>query len=82
MLYYNTVNNLLKTSLDLLMLSSEFNSFRLVGGNALSLQKGHRISIDIDLFSDVSYGSIDFKTIDQFIHDSFPFSSFIGDHNP
>lgn len=82
MLYYNTVNNLLKTSLDILMLSSEFNSFRLVGGTALSLQKGHRISIDIDLFSDVPYGSIDFKIIDQFIKNSFLYSSYIGDNNP
>lgn len=34
------------------MTSPLFDSFRLVGGTALSLQKGHRISIDIDLFSD------------------------------
>lgn len=34
------------------MTSPLFDSFRLVGGTALSLQKGHRISIYIDLFSD------------------------------
>jgi Nucleotidyl transferase AbiEii toxin, Type IV TA system len=29
----------------------ELNNFYLVGGTALSLQYGHRISVDIDLFS-------------------------------
>lgn len=53
MLYYNTENNLLKKSLLQLMAADEFASFRLVGGTALSLQIGHRESIDIDLFSDV-----------------------------
>lgn len=52
MLHYNTINDALKSSLDILMTSPLFDSFRLVGGTALSLQKGHRISIDIDLFSD------------------------------
>src|SRR5690606_13870305 len=31
--------------------SSDLNSFRMVGGTAISLQIGHRKSIDIDLFS-------------------------------
>ncbi len=64
------------------MLSPLFNSFRLVGGTALSLQKGHRISIDIDLFSDVPYGDIDFKTIDQFLETSFPYANHLSDLNP
>lgn len=82
MLYYNTINKLIKTSLETLMLSPLFNSFRLVGGTALSLQKGHRISIDIDLFSDVPYGSIDFKQIDQYIKATFPYSYHLSDLNP
>ncbi len=60
MMYYNTINDLLKNTLIMLMESSGFESFRLVGGTALSLQLGHRLSIDIDLFSDGPYGSIDF----------------------
>ena len=48
MLYYNTVNELLKNSLLKLMKSDVFKDFRLVGGTALSLQIGHRESIDID----------------------------------
>ena len=33
----------------------ELNSFRLVGGTSLSLQIGHRMSVDIDLFTDAVY---------------------------
>ena len=38
------------------MNATEFDSFRLVGGTALSLHIGHRKSVDIDLFSDAEYG--------------------------
>lgn len=55
------------------MKNSELKEFRLVGGTALSLQVGHRISIDIDLFSDVEYGSIDFEKIDDFLEKTFLF---------
>ncbi|MFC0183094.1 nucleotidyl transferase AbiEii/AbiGii toxin family protein [Pseudarcicella hirudinis] len=55
------------------MNSSVFESFRLVGGTALSLQLGHRLSIDIDLFSDAPYNSINFKAIDEFIEKTFPY---------
>lgn len=71
MMYYNTVNDLLKNTLITLMESSVFGSFRLVGGTALSLQLGHRLSVDIDLFSDAPYGSVDFKAIDEFIEKTF-----------
>jgi hypothetical protein len=47
--------------------ANEFASFRLVGGTALSLQMGHRESIDIDLFSDVAYGEIDFDSIEKYL---------------
>jgi predicted nucleotidyltransferase component of viral defense system len=58
-LYYNTINELLKNSLLIVMSTPIFDSFRLVGGTALSLRIGHRESIDIDLFSDINYGEID-----------------------
>jgi hypothetical protein len=73
MLYYNTVNNLLKKSLLQLMAADEFASFRLVGGTALSLQIGHRESIDIDLFSDVDYGEIDFDSIEKYLTLNFSY---------
>jgi hypothetical protein len=44
----------------------------LVGGTALSLQRGHRISVDIDLFSDATYGSLDFDAINQWFVTHYP----------
>ncbi|HEX8315094.1 MAG TPA: nucleotidyl transferase AbiEii/AbiGii toxin family protein [Flavisolibacter sp.] len=40
--------------------------------NSLSLLKGHRISIDIDLFTSNEYGSTDFGSIELKIKNSFP----------
>ncbi len=71
MLYYNTVNDLLKNSLITLMNAPIFENFRLVGGTALSLQIGHRKSIDIDLFSDADYGTINFEEIEAFLRATF-----------
>ncbi|WP_228448815.1 nucleotidyl transferase AbiEii/AbiGii toxin family protein [Chryseobacterium mulctrae] len=82
MLYYNTVNEILKNSLHTLMSATVFDDFRLVGGTALSLQLGHRISVDIDLFSDVPYGSIDFAGIDKFLQNYFPYIDHSSDLNP
>lgn len=82
MLHYNTVNNLLKESLVKLMAAKEFKNFRLVGGTALSLQIGHRRSIDIDLFSDGTYGSIDFKSLERFLQRSFPYVDYLSIDNP
>lgn len=78
MLYYNTVNKLLKNSLITIMNGTVFNNFRLVGGTALSLQIGHRESIDIDLFSDIDYGTIDFKAIEDFLKDNFNYVDFLN----
>lgn len=38
-----------------LMQDPELFSFRLVGGTALALQLGHRISVDLDLFTDTAF---------------------------
>jgi nucleotidyltransferase AbiEii toxin of type IV toxin-antitoxin system len=51
-LHYNTVTPLLHKVLKQLMKAKEFEDFRLVGGTSLSLQRGHRLSVDIDLFTD------------------------------
>ena len=82
MLHYNTVNDLLLESLMKLMAAKEFESFRLVGGTALSLQIGHRKSIDIDLFSGSPYGSIDFKSLEHFLQNSFPYVDYFSIENP
>lgn len=73
MLYWNTVTPILKNSLLLFMKSQAFTEFRLVGGTALSLYKGHRMSVDIDLFTDAEYGSIDFDAIDRYLQKQFPY---------
>jgi len=50
-------------------------SFRLVGGTALSLYYGHRMSVDIDLFTDAKYGTIDFESIDDLLKNQFKYVS-------
>ena len=51
----------------------EFKPFKLVGGTALSLQIGHRLSVDIDLFTDEPYGSIDFKQLEEVLKIHFEY---------
>ena len=77
MIYFNTVNELLKSSLLRLMEAEEFSKFRLVGGTALSLQIGHRESIDIDLFSDIEYGTLNFNEIEDFLKSNFRYVDFL-----
>jgi hypothetical protein len=77
-LYWNTVNDLLREILLQVMEAREFASFRLVVGTSLSLQIGHRTSVDIDLFTDAQYGSIDFAAIAEFFRSHFKYVSTNG----
>lgn len=72
-MYWNTVTPLLQQVLEATMAAPAFDEFRLVGGTSLSLQLGHRISVDIDLFTDVNYGSVDFIAIDRFFKSSYAY---------
>ena len=72
-LHYHTVTTLLEEILKDLMLASEFDAFRLVGGTSLSLQIGHRLSIDIDLFTDAPYGSVDFDSIHHYLINKYQY---------
>lgn len=72
-LHKETVSDTLWESLDKLMNLSKLKDFRIVGGTSLSLQLGHRISVDIDLFTDVEYGSVDFKSIEDDLSEVFPY---------
>ena len=72
-LNYNTVTPLLHEVLKRLMEVKEFENFRLVGGTALSLQRGHRLSVDIDLFTDEDYNTIDFEAIDTFLRKTYAY---------
>ena len=67
-----SVTNTLWYSLNILMQLDVLKNFRLVGGTSLSLQIGHRMSVDIDLFTDLAYDSLDFKIIDEKIIETFP----------
>lgn len=51
MLYVETVESRTFSLLKKLFAVPELNDFRLVGGTALSLLYGHRVSVDLDLFS-------------------------------
>lgn len=57
-LHLNTISSPLGDALVKIMQTSAFNPFYLAGGTALSLQRGHRQSIDIDLFTDIEYGTL------------------------
>ena len=72
-LYINTISALLWNTLKKLMSINELNSFRLVGGTSLSLQLGHRESLDIDMFTDSEYGSIDFAKLENILVEIFPY---------
>ncbi|MBV7532121.1 nucleotidyl transferase AbiEii/AbiGii toxin family protein [Chitinophaga sp. sic0106] len=74
-LHWNTVTPLLQSGLRQLMTVPLFAPFRLVGGTSLSLQIGHRMSIDIDLFTDAEYGSIDFLPIDEYLRETYNYVS-------
>ncbi|MFP4488031.1 MAG: nucleotidyl transferase AbiEii/AbiGii toxin family protein [Bacteroidales bacterium] len=72
-LHYNTTDQQLQDILEILMAAKEFDAFRLVGGTALSLLRGHRKSVDIDLFTDAPYDSIDFGAIHSFLCNTFSY---------
>ena len=72
-LFYNTVTPLLKEALDVLMAEPLFAPFRLVGGTNLSLRLGHRLSVDIDLFTDAPYNSLDYKAFEKFLQTKFSY---------
>lgn len=68
MLKWNTVDDLLKNSLLKLMAAEELSEMRLVGGTALSLHLGHRMSVDIEaiekfLIGNIKTGLILLKTV-------------------
>ncbi|NLO70609.1 MAG: nucleotidyl transferase AbiEii/AbiGii toxin family protein [Porphyromonadaceae bacterium] len=74
-LHYNTVTPLLKSTLLKLMQEYIFMPFRLVGGTSLSLRLGHRKSVDIDLFTNAPYGSLDFSRIEDYLQNNFQYFS-------
>jgi predicted nucleotidyltransferase component of viral defense system len=70
---FQTVSLVLMDVLERLMMKAELEQFILVGGTSLSLQLGHRMSTDIDLFTDTKYGSIDFDLIETMLKNEFAY---------
>ena len=68
MLFTQTVTPATLELLKKLMSIPELEKFVLVGGTNLSLQLGHRISVDIDLFCNEPFNSI---AVQQAIHQHF-----------
>ena len=71
-LYYDTVSAPLLSILRKLMASEVFKDFRLVGGTALALQRGHRRSVDIDLFTDLDYADMPIAKMRDYLEKEFP----------
>lgn len=72
-LQFQTVKPILRSTLERLMTIDEFAPFRLVGGTSLSLRYGHRMSDDIDLFTDAEYGTLDFHRLQEILRKEFPY---------
>jgi predicted nucleotidyltransferase component of viral defense system len=66
MLYTETVTPQCLAYLKRLMEISDLNHFYLVGGTALSLRYGHRLSEDIDLFSDKDFDNNELEKLIRF----------------
>lgn len=72
-IFKNTISPQLWDILQRLMSLESLQKFRLVGGTSLSIQIGHRESVDIDLFTDESYKSINFHFIEKDLKNNFPY---------
>lgn len=74
-IYKETISKSLWDILSKLMDLDVLKDFRLVGGTSLSLVLGHRVSVDIDLFTDAEYGSISFIKIYKKLQQHFDYVS-------
>lgn len=72
-LHYETITPQLRRMLTELMTEPVLAPFSLAGGTSLSLRMGHRISVDIDLFTNADYGSLDFSAIEKMLKSKYPY---------
>lgn len=70
----NIASPLLLDCLQKIMSNKAFKDFYLVGGTALALQRGHRISIDIDMFTNTLYGEMKTREIKESLLEMFPYT--------
>ena len=69
----NIASPLLMDCLRKIMSHQAFNDYYLVGGTALALQRGHRISIDIDMFTNLLYGDMKTTELKGALTSLFPY---------
>ena len=69
----NIASPLLLECLHKIMSDKAFDNHYLVGGTALALQRGHRISIDIDMFTNQLYGEMKTDVIADALQELFPY---------
>lgn len=70
----NIASPLLLDCLQKIMSNKAFEDYYLVGGTALALQRGHRISIDIDMFTNTLYGEMKTNEIKEALLETFPYT--------
>ena len=74
MLQKNAVPRIAMDVLNFLSTQDFIKDFRLVGGTGLALYWGHRLSIDIDLFSDKKPSLLELEQKLSSLQDSFQIS--------
>lgn len=79
MLQLSTIDPLALDILKKLMRIPELNDFYLVGGTALALHFGHRLSIDLDLFSTNKFEN---EKIAHLLSNNFPGFAYRNTNNP
>lgn len=74
MFHYHAVSADLLSVLRRLMQQPLLQGFRLAGGTSLALQLGHRLSVDIDLFTDTAF---DKKAVQNLLAETFSSYQFL-----
>lgn len=72
MLHYETITPDTRELLKRLMSDDRLRGFVLVGGTSLALQLGHRISVDLDLFTDTDFNE---ETLRAYLEKQYNFQA-------
>lgn len=78
MLYKETVKGETFELLTMLMQDKELQSFHLAGGTALALYLGHRLSIDLDLFTPESFNA---QSLEKYLIEKYQFKGDFLENN-
>lgn len=79
MLQYSTIEPATLELLRSIMAVKELQQFDLVGGTALALRYGHRLSIDLDLFSQTDFSN---EEVIRILENNFPTFTYGSSNNP